>query len=98
MSPNTEETYTTIPIDLSNIALSGYLTMSADLIARYMHDIWAKDMIDNGWKYGTTFDENNKEHPYLKPYNELSIERRNHERNKIIQVLKATIYLGYTIN
>lgn len=40
------------------------------------HENWMKEKIEDGWVYGPVKNPETKEHPCLKPYNELPQEQR----------------------
>lgn len=58
-----------------------------DIIARSVHNQWAKGRIAEGWKYGIKRDDDKKEHPTLVAYEQLSESEKEYDR----QTVKATI-------
>ena len=63
--------YTPTPVDTRHIELPDHLLELTELIARNVHDVWARGRIDEGWTFGPR-DDQKKTHPCLIPYEELS--------------------------
>lgn len=89
--------YTPHPIDTQDVELSPKLMGLAERIAKNVHDVWSQARIEQGWTYGTERDDQNKKHPCLVPYEELSEEEKDYDRNTAIQTLKLVTKLGFTI-
>lgn len=54
-----------------------------EILAVYEHDEWVRERLGYGWTYGEVKDNENKISPYLVPYNELSEEIKNLDRDTI---------------
>lgn len=52
------------------------LIVDATLTPERQHALWMADKIRDGWTYGPVKDVEQKTHPSLRPYNELTIEER----------------------
>ncbi|TFH52771.1 MAG: Ryanodine receptor Ryr [Methanothrix sp.] len=91
-------TYQPNPIDTSQIALPKGILELTELLARNAHDIWAKERIEAGWKYGLTRDDLKKEHPDLIPYEDLPESEKLYDRQTVINTLMAIIALGYRLH
>ena len=89
--------YVPKPIDTSGIELSPALNELIERLAESNHDIWARQRLKDGWRFGPNRDDNAKTHPDLKPYNELSDNEKQYDRNSVVETLKAIITLGYKI-
>ena len=89
--------YTPTPIDLSNIELPNSINDLVELIAKNVHDVWAKQRIDEGWVYGEYKDSIKKTTPCLVPYEELPEEEKEYDRKTALETLKLIIKLGYKI-
>ena len=85
------------PIDTKDIVLSPELQELTEKIAQSVHNVWAKNRIDEGWKYGKNRDDVKKETPCLVPYEDLPEEEKDYDRNTALETLKAIISLGYKI-
>ncbi len=85
------------PINTKKIKLSDGLNNLIERLAENNHDIWAVMRIEEGWTYGPNRDDAKKEHPDLLPYNELSEEEKEYDRNSAIETIKAVIAAGYSI-
>ena len=67
------------------------------MLAKNTHDVWARQRIAEGWRYGPQRDDSRKEHPGLVAYEELSDSEQEYDRNTALQTLQAIIALGYRI-
>jgi RyR domain len=86
------------PIDTSAVCLSRELQDLTELLAKNAHDIWARQRLADGWRYGKRRDDAKKEHPYLIDYDELLESEKVYDRNAAMQTLKAIMSLGYKIS
>ena len=53
--------------------------------------------MEQGWTYGPARDDEKKEHPCLVPYEELSEDEKEYDRNTAMETLRLIIKLGYDI-
>lgn len=88
-------TYQPEPIDTSKVTINTVSLKLTELLAKNTHDVWAKERINEGWKFGLQQDEIRKEHPGLVPYEELSESEKQHHRNTALGVIKVLLALGY---
>ena len=89
--------YIPSPIDLSEVELPKDISSLVELIAKNVHDVWAKQRIEEGWVYGKTKDSIKKTTPCLVPYEELPEEEKEYDRKTALETLKLVIKLGYKI-
>ena len=85
------------PIDTTGVKLSDDIVELTELLAKNAHDIWARQRMAEGWRYGPERSDARKEHPSLLPYEELTESEKEYDRNAAIETLKAIIALGYHI-
>jgi len=85
------------PIDTSAATLNEKILKLTELLAKNAHDIWARQRLAEGWRYGLVRDDAKKEHPCLVPYEELPESEKQYDRNAAMETLKAIIALGYRI-
>jgi hypothetical protein len=85
------------PIDTTGVKLSDDIVELTELLAKNAHDIWARQRMADGWRYGPERSDARKEHPSLLPYEELTESEKEYDRNAAIETLKAIIALGYRI-
>lgn len=85
------------PVDTSNIAVSEEILLLREKIAKNVHDVWAVGRMREGWVYGEKRDDKKKTSPCLVPYEELSDEEKEYDRNTAFETLKLIISLGYDI-
>ena len=81
------------PIDNKAYALSND---EIELLAEIEHEDWIKERIDSGWTLGDK-DTENKKSPYLIPYNELSEEIKDYDRDTIRNIPKIVGLIGLEI-
>lgn len=85
------------PIDTKGIDIPEDLKPLVELIAKNVHEVWAKQRIKEGWVYGEKKDSEKKTTPCLVPYEELSEEEKDYDRHTALETLKTVIKLGYKI-
>ena len=85
------------PIDTKGIDIPEDLKPLVELIAKNVHEVWAKQRIKEGWVYGKKKDSEKKTTPCLVPYEELSEEEKDYDRHTALETLKTVIKLGYKI-
>lgn len=89
--------YIPTPIDTSDVTVNKDIIELAELLASNTHDVWARGRMDEGWVYGEKLDRENKIHPLLVPYDELSESEKDYDRRTSLETLKLLIKLGYSI-
>ena len=92
-----KQNYTPQPMDTSDIQLPEELNELIEQIAKNVHEVWAKNRIDEGWTYGAERNDELKQHPCLIPYEELSEIEKDYDRNTAISTLKLICKLGFKI-
>ena len=90
-------TYQPHPIDTSGVELGSELNDLVEHLAENNHDHWAQQRIVEGWSHGPNRDDDQKAHPDLVPYDELSEAEKQYDRTSVIETLKAIKALGYEI-
>ena len=85
------------PIDTSDVILPGNLMALAEELAKNVHEVWAKNRLEQGWTFGEERNDENKKHPCLVPYEELSEEEKDYDRNTSQETIKLIVKLGYSI-
>lgn len=85
------------PIDVSKVELPEKLGNLVETMARNVHEVWAQTRIEQGWTYGTERNDDLKQHPSLIPYEQLTEEEKEYDRNTAIGTLKLIIHLGFKI-
>ena len=89
--------YTPNPMDLKDVKLPDDILQLGELIAKNVHEVWAKSRMEEGWTYGETKDSYKKTTPCLVPYEELSEAEKDYDRNTAFETLKLIVKLGYRI-
>ena len=85
------------PINTDDVKLSSDILELSEKLARNTHEVWAQGRLDDGWKYGKVRDDENKLHPCLVAYDELSEIEKDYDRRTAMETLKLIVKLGYTI-
>lgn len=85
------------PHDTSNVELSEELIQLAEIMAENVHNVWAKTRIKQGWTYGPERNDAKKTHPCIVPYEQLSEEEKEYDRNTSMETLKFIICKGFRI-
>lgn len=86
-----------LPIDTRAITLPPELLALTEALARHAHDVWQRQRLADGWRFGPERDDARRLHPSLVPYEELSEAERQYDRNAALETLKAVIALGYRV-
>lgn len=94
----TNTKYEPHPVDTSNISLPAELTPLIDDMCRNVHEVWAATRIAQGWTYGSRRDDAAKHHPCLVPYDDLTDEEREFDRNTSLETIKLILKLGFKIS
>lgn len=89
--------YVPKPIDTEKIILGEDILELSEKLAKNTHEVWATQRIKDGWKYGEKRDDQLKTHPGIRPYEELTEEEKEYDRNTSLETLKLIIKLGYKI-
>lgn len=85
------------PIDTKRVELPKELTALAEDIAKNVHEVWSAGRINDGWTYGEKRNDTEKKHPCLVPYEELSEEEKEYDRNTSVETIKLILKLGFKI-
>ena len=90
--------YTPHPIDTKSVGLPMELQALAEDIAKDVHEVWAFGRMKDGWTYGEERNDAEKKHPCLVPYEDLSEEEKEYDRNTSIETIKLILTLGFKIS
>jgi hypothetical protein len=90
-------TYHPEPIATDDIELEAMLLDLTERLAAHAHDVWARQRIADGWRWGERRCDERREHPCLIAYAELSEMEKMYDRNAALETIKAVIALGYSI-
>ncbi len=89
--------YNPKPLDTSQVQLAEGLERLTALLAENAHDAWAFKSFNQGWTFGATRNDQRKRHPRLLPFKNLPAVKRNSYRNAALDMIKALLALGYSI-
>lgn len=93
---NTDK-YIPHPIKTNDVELPIELTELAEKIAENVHEVWAATRLKQGWCYGEERNDILKQHPCLVPYNQLSEDEKEFDRNTAQETIKLIVKLGFNI-
>ena len=83
------------PIDTKDIVLPTELNNLIEEMSKNVHEVWAETRISQGWTYGEERNDAEKKHPCLVPYEELSEEEKEYDRNTSVETIKLILKLGF---
>lgn len=89
--------YTPKPVDTTGVQLNDDLLQLAELMAKNVHEVWARTRLDQGWTYGPQRDDAAKHHPCLVPYDQLPEEEKVYDRNTSLETLRFIVANGFDI-
>lgn len=92
-----EKKYIPQPIDTSDVKLPIELECLVEEMSKNVHEVWSETRIQQGWTFGEQRNDELKTHPCLVPYEELSEEEKEYDRNTSIGTLKLIMKLGFKI-
>lgn len=85
------------PVDTSGETLPHELMELADRLAKNVHEVWAKKRMEQGWVYGPERNDAEKKHPCLIPYEQLSEDEKDYDRNTALETLKYIKKSGFEL-
>ncbi|KAG3117544.1 hypothetical protein PI124_g4607 [Phytophthora idaei] len=89
--------YTPQPLDTRRIRLPHSINLLAELLSQNAHEVWAVGRFDQGWRWGTERDNDKKLHPDLVPYEALTEQDKQYDRDTSMSALKVITALGYVL-
>ena len=86
------------PVDTSDIVVPEELMDLVEEMARNVHEVWALNRMEQGWTWGEKRDDQLKTHPDMLPYDELTEEEKDYDRNTSLETIKLILKLGFKIS
>ena len=86
------------PVDTQGIKLPQELDSLVEEMSKNVHEAWAQTRIAQGWTYGEERNDEEKKHPCLVPYEELSEDEKTYDRNTSVENIKLILKLGFKIS
>lgn len=84
-------------MNTEGVTLPEELLPLVEQMAENVHEVWAQNRILQGWSYGSTRNDDLKQHPCLVPYHQLPEGEKSYDRNTAIETLKLIQKLGFEI-
>lgn len=91
------ENYVPAPIDVRGVTLPPELVELTEKLAKNTHEVWARTRLEQGWQWGETRDDAQKQHPCLIPYEALSEDEKTFDRNTALETIRLILALGFKI-
>jgi hypothetical protein len=85
------------PIDTSRITLPDEIVDLTEQLAKNAHDVYARQRMADGWRYGPKRNDDARENPTLIPYEDLPESEKEYDRKTAVGTLKAIVALGYRV-
>ncbi|RLN96779.1 hypothetical protein BBJ28_00007211 [Nothophytophthora sp. Chile5] len=89
--------YTPQPVDTRRIRLPHSINLLAELLSQHAHEVWSVGRVQQGWRWGEKRDNDAKLHPDLVPYEDLSEQDKQYDRDTSMSALKVISALGYVL-
>ena len=86
------------PEDTHSVELPEELLPLIEEMAKNVHEVWAKNRMNEGWTYGPVRDDVNKKHPCLVHYEDLPESEKEYDRSTAQETLKLILKLGFNIS
>ncbi|XP_055328995.1 ryanodine receptor 1-like [Paramacrobiotus metropolitanus] len=90
--------YKPLPFDLSRCHLDADVENLVETLAANLHEIWAKNRIQQGWQYGNSEDNQCKRSPHLVPYDKIDWTIKKANRDAVQNIVKSLIALGCNLH
>ena len=87
--------YVPQPMDTSDVQLPEELNDLIEQMSKNVHEVWAKNRMDQGWTYGPERSDILKLHPCLIPYEDLPEIEKAYDRDTALGTLKLISKLGF---
>jgi hypothetical protein len=85
------------PIDTSRVVLGSELKALTERLSQNAHDVWARQRLADGWRWGPERNDARKEHPGLIAYDRLTDSEKELDRKTAMETLRAILALGFRI-
>ena len=89
--------YTPQPINTEGMQLPTELDSLSEAIAKNVHEVWARNRINEGWAHGEQRDDIKKTHPCLIPYEELPESEKEYDRWTSQETIKTILAMGWKV-
>lgn len=90
--------YNPHPIDVSDISLNDDIIQLQDVFAENLHEVWAKARKEEGWTYGTDYDNAEKTDPNMLPFDLLPQNEKEKCRQMALESIKLLNKLDLKTN
>lgn len=89
--------YVPRPKQFNDIPLSEDIQAIMEQIAEDVHEMWAKNRVDEGWRYGDVYDGASRLHPCLIPYDQLPESEKDYDRKTAKHTIQFLLHAGFQI-
>lgn len=91
------DAYDPHPIKVDDVRLPADLEELVEAIAENAHDVWARERIDEGWRFGPERNDREKTHPDLVEYCRLPEGEKEYDRIMAMNTLRLIQSMGFEI-
>jgi len=85
------------PTDTHDVVIPPQVADVMEILSQHAHDTWGRKRIEDRWRYGPTRDDEEKLHPNLVPYDQLTDGEKSYDRELIAETIRLLLKLGFTI-
>lgn len=89
--------YSPRPLNTQNVQLPQAVLDLSERVAENAHEVWSRERINGGWRWGATRCNNTKQHPDLVPYSDLTEQDKQYDRDMSLETLKLIHTFGFRI-
>ena len=90
--------YIPTPAETSEVKLPEELLPLIEEMAKNVHEVWARNRMDEGWTYGPVRDDAHKKHPCLVPYEDLPESEKDYASATSQETMKLILMSGFGIS
>ncbi len=92
------DAYRPLPIDTAKVRIPREVEELTEMLARNTHEVWARQRMADGWRWGVHRDDARKLHPSLVPYEQLPESEKEYDRGTAMETVRAILALGFRIS
>lgn len=89
--------YRPAPLDLNETTIPKDLESLIEALARNVHETWAQERLNEGWRLGPVRNDALKQTPCLVPYEDLPEEEKEYDRKTALATIQFILKYGFTI-
>ncbi|MFA7533846.1 MAG: RyR domain-containing protein [Tissierellaceae bacterium] len=79
--------YSVLPSSATGDEVKSLTDIEVEFLSKLEHDSWLEERVQNGWKYGPVKNVEKKESPFIIPYDDLSEEIKELDRDAVRNII-----------